>query len=168
MAPNPRIRDKIRTLERQLGFYTERGLSRTPKNKLTPTLTRMIDAIDDIKKTYIKLNADELQNSEEFDTAWRALFWDLSTLWPESDENEDEALTDTECYPRRLVFLEAADRKTLEDIFRSLVIEKCLTYQRNQAAKPYREKRMAEARQMKDAEENSRKLLPLRAHVSEA
>lgn len=101
-------RSRILTLERRLGFLTERGLSRTRSDLLPPEVLRMNASIDEIKKEYHTLTKEELVSSKSFDQAWRDLLFELKCLWPESVEQEGCVL-DPELYSQPLVFHKAED-----------------------------------------------------------
>lgn len=120
MATRRGRRDKIRTLERKLGFLTERGLSRTSYARLTTEVIDMLKDIDKIKWYFYKLSEDELRASPAFDRAWRDLVWHLGlsvSHWPEGVVWQT-APNDPELYPRPLAFLEDGDRPMLAKSFR--------------------------------------------------
>ena len=102
-------RDRIRSLERKLGFFTERGLSRTPNSMLGPGVVRMLVAIDEIKKRYQELSAEELRTSEAFDEACQDLLFKSNSLWPEPGAQQSPP-SDPAFYPRPLAYLQDADR----------------------------------------------------------
>lgn len=70
----------------------------------------MLEAIDQIKKDFVGLDANELRSSKSFDKAWRDVFWQVGPiLWPEIDL-DSEFPEDPEFYARPLLFLETHDR----------------------------------------------------------
>lgn len=69
----------------------------------------MLDRIDDLKKTFVLVHAEDLRFCKELEDKTTDLFWELGPfLWPETEFDGKPA--DPECYPRPLVFLEPLDR----------------------------------------------------------
>lgn len=104
-------RDKTRTIERKLGFFTENGLRRVHNAYLHPSLKKMLSGMDEIKKEYVEVAIDEIRTSQSFARAWHNLFDDIGpSLWPTATSFDAGPMQDPELYPRRLEYHNIHDR----------------------------------------------------------
>lgn len=110
MARERSTQHRIGILERKLGFFTERGLSRTPSAHLPKRVQDMVEAMDEMKKGFIPCTTAILENSPDFERAWKHLLWQVKDLW-HGDKGEQTLQIDIDLYPRPLNYDDPTDRQ---------------------------------------------------------
>lgn len=114
-------RNTIGILERKLGFFTERGLSRTPSSQLSEGVKIMVEAIDRIKKGFSPCTAETLKNSKDFERAWKYALWESKDLWP-GNKGKQTGAVDGGIYPRPLDYNDPTDRQKCVHCYQPLLL----------------------------------------------